>query len=194
MPIHGPKFRNLGGSKKKMNFFDISKSAVFGPANGQSVTYPKIQTKVCRVPSGTPMDWFLMKSANAEYPLSCRKCVEKRTICTRIDATPPEVHQTPPKMVPPYSPAICPPKTSRTLWWPVAPSSRKNWFSEGPIFWQKYSNGPGVAKNWHMSKWTKRGPRTCHKLSWDQIWQKNSKGKCPKLPIRNSHAPCYKVV
>ena len=31
-----------------------------------------------------------MKSANAEYPLSCRKCVEKRTICTRIDATPPE--------------------------------------------------------------------------------------------------------
>ena len=46
----------IWGSKKKVNFFDISKLAVFGPANSQSVTYPKIQTKVCRVPSGTPMD------------------------------------------------------------------------------------------------------------------------------------------
>ena len=48
-----------------------------GPRNGQSVTYSKMQTKVCRGPWGAPMDWCLMKSVNAEYPLSCRKCVEK---------------------------------------------------------------------------------------------------------------------
>ena len=44
------------------------------------------------------------------------------------------------------------------------------------IFWRhlflaNYSNGYGVAKNWHMSKLTKKGPRRCHKVSWVQIWQ-----------------------
>ena len=78
---------------------------------------------------------------------------------------------TPPKMVPPYNLGTCPPKTLRTLWCTVIPSSRKNWFSEDPWFWPKYSNGPGVAKNWHISKLTKRGPRRCLKLTWDQIWQ-----------------------
>ena len=36
-----------------------------------------MQTKVCRGPYGAPMDWCLMKSVNAEYPLSCRKYVKK---------------------------------------------------------------------------------------------------------------------
>ena len=90
-----------------------------------------------------------------------------------------------PKMVPPYSLGTCPPKTPKPLWRPVAPSSSKHRLSEDPWFWPKYSNGPGVAKNWHMSKWTSRGPRRCLKLSWDQIWQKNVNGKCPKLPKRN---------
>ena len=106
---------------------------------------------------------------------------------------PPGCH-TPPKMVPPYSLGACPPKTPRTLWRPVAPSSSKHWLSEDPCFWPKYSNGPGVAKNWHMSKWTSRGPRRCLKLSWDQIWQKNVNGKCPKLPKRNCQSLRYKVV
>ena len=41
-----------------------------------------------------------------------------------------------PKMVPPYSLDICPPKTPKTLWSPVTPSSRKNRFSKGISFWQ----------------------------------------------------------
>ena len=85
-------------------------------------------------------------------------------------------------------------KPPRTLWRPVAPSSRKHRLSEDPCFWPKYSNGPGVAKNWHMSKWTSRGPRRCLKLSWDQIWQRNVNGKCPKLPKRNCQSLRYKVV
>ena len=64
--------------------------ALFGPANGQSVTYSKIQTKVCRVSWSTPIDSFLMKSVNAEYPLSYRKCVEKLTVCFLGPAGPPK--------------------------------------------------------------------------------------------------------
>ena len=59
--------------------------------------------------------------------------------------------------------------------------------SEDTQFCQKYSNSPGVAKNWHMSKFTKKDPRRCHKVSCVQIWQINSNGKCPKLPKRDSH-------
>ena len=102
--------------------------------------------------------------------------------------------QTPPKMVPPYSLGTCPPKSPRTLWRPIAPSSRKHRLSEDPCFWPKYSNGPAVAKNWHMSKWTSWDPRRCLKLSWDQIWQRNVNGKCPKLPKRNCQSLRYKVV
>ena len=77
-----------GGRK---NFWTFSqKSALFGPANNQSVTYLKIPTKVFRVPSSTPMDWFLMKSVNAKYPLSCHKCVKKWTLCTQSPARPPK--------------------------------------------------------------------------------------------------------
>ena len=55
MSIYSPKFQNLGGWKKG-ELLTSQKSALFGPANGQSVTYLKIQTQVCGVPSGTPMD------------------------------------------------------------------------------------------------------------------------------------------
>ena len=53
------------------------KLALKAPQNSQSVTYSKIQTKVCRVPQYTPMDWLLIESINAEYPLRCHKCVKK---------------------------------------------------------------------------------------------------------------------
>ena len=92
-----PKF---GGSKKFDNFLtsqNPKKLALFGPANGQSVTYSKIQTKVCRVPWDPPMNWFLIKSVNAEYPLSCHKCVEKWTFCILCPAGPLSVSQPPQK-------------------------------------------------------------------------------------------------
>ena len=95
-----------------------------------------MQTKVCRVPWGPPKDWFLVKSVNAEYSLSFRKCVEKRTFCVLCHAGPPKCVELPPKMVPPYSLGTCRPTNPKTLWCPIAPSSRKNWFSEGIFFWQ----------------------------------------------------------
>ena len=97
----------------------------------------------------------------------------------------------PPKMVPSYSLVIWLPKTPKSHQSPVAPSSRKLWFSEDTQFWPKYSNGPGVAKSWQISKVTIRCHKRCLKLSWDQIWQKNSNGKCPKLPIRSAHSLRY---
>ena len=59
---------------------------------------------------------FLIKSMNAEYPLSCCKCVEKQTLCFWCSAGLPKCI-TPPlhKMVPPYSPVTCPPKTPRHI-------------------------------------------------------------------------------
>ena len=187
-----PKF---GGVKKIWQLFDISKilkkSALFGPANSQLVTYSKIQTKVCRVTWGTPMDWFLIKSVNAEYPLSCRKYVEKQTFCVLWDAGPPKCVTPPPPngttIYPSYLPIYKP-------WDTLKPSH--SFMEKKLIFWThlflaNYSNSPGVAKNWHMSKLTKKGPRRCHKVSWVQIWQKNSNGTCPKLPKRNSHVWCH---
>ena len=61
MPIYGSKFWNLGCQKNLTTFWHLKnpkKSALFGPANSQLVTYSKIQPRVCRVPWGTPMDWF----------------------------------------------------------------------------------------------------------------------------------------
>ena len=132
-----PKFG--GGQKNLTTFWHLKnpkKLALFGPANGQSVTYSKIQTKMCRVPWGPPMDRFLMKSVNAEYPLSCRKGVKKQTFCILCPAGPPKCVTPPPKMVPPYSLGTYPPTNPKTLWCPVTPSLRKNWFSEGIFFWQ----------------------------------------------------------
>ena len=94
-------------------------------------------------------------------------------------------------MVPSYSLVIWLPKTPKSHQSPVAPSSRKLWFSEDTQFWPKYSNSPGVAKSWQISKVTIRCHKRCLKLSWDQIWQKNSNGKCPKLPIRSAHSLRY---
>ena len=82
-------------------------------------------------------------------------------------------------MVPPYSLGICPPTTPKTLWSPVASSLKKKSIFWRHLFLANYLNGPGVAKNWHLSKLTKKGPRRCHKVSWVQIWQKNSKGSVP---------------
>ena len=116
MPIYGSKFWNLGGQKNWTTFWHLKnpkKSALFGPAIGQSVTYSKIQTRVCRVPWGIPMDWFLIKSVNAKYPLSCRKCVVKQTFCVLCPAGPPKCIASPPKMVPPYSLGTCPPTNPR---------------------------------------------------------------------------------
>ena len=183
-----PKF---GGSKKMSNFLTSQKLPLYGPANGQLVTYSKIRIKVSRTPLATPMDWFLVKWVDSEYPLSHRKCPEKCNFFSDGPRHPLSVSHPQKKMVPSCSPVICPPKTPKPCWPLIAPSSRKLWFSEGPIFWQKYSNGPGVAKSWHMSKVTIRCHKWCVKLSWVQIWQKNSNGKCPKLPIRNYHLWCY---
>ena len=122
-----------------------------------------------------------------------QRFLEAEPLDSKPHQTPPGCH-TPPKMVPPYSLGTCPPTNPKTLWRPVAPSSRKHWLSEDPWFWPKYSNGPGVARNWQMSKLTSWGPRRCLKLSWDQIWQKNVNGKCSKLPKRNCRVLRYKVV
>ena len=116
VPIYGSKFWNLGGQKNSTTFWHLEnpqKSALFSPGNSQSVTYSKIQTKVCRVPWGPPMDWFLIKSVNAEYPLSCRKCVEKQTFCILCPAGPPKCVSPPEKMVPPYSLGTYPPTNPR---------------------------------------------------------------------------------
>ena len=132
------KILKFGGSKNLTTSWHLKnpkKSALFSSANSQSVTYSKIQTRMSRVPWGPPMDWFLMKSVNAEYPLSCWKCVEKRTFAFYALLGPLSVSH-PPKMVPPYSLGTCPPTNPKTLWCPIAPSLRKNWFSEGIFFWQ----------------------------------------------------------
>ena len=185
----------ISGVKKIWQLFDISKilknSALFGPANGQSVTYSKIQTKVCRVPWGPPMDWFLIKSVNAEYPLSCRKCVEKQTFCILCPTGPLSVSELPPKMVPPYSLGTCPPTKPETLWCPIAPSSRKNWFSEGIFFWQITWMALELPKIDICQNWPRRVLGDVIRCLEPKFDKKNSNGKCLKLPKRNSHVPCY---
>ena len=131
--------------------------------------------------SDTPMHWFLIKSVNVKYPVSCGKCVKKQNLHFQCPARPPQVCHTPPKMVPPYSLGTCWPKTPKPHWSLVAPSLRKNWFSEDKIF----------AKStllWSSQKFTYfkffklviRCHKRCLKLSWVQIWQKKSNGKCLK--------------
>ena len=100
------------------------------------------------------------------------------------------------------APQVCctPPHPSCSLFilWPYikykygrlgAPFLRYLWFREGT----KILNGPRDTNNWHISNLTKKGPR-CHKVSWVQIWQKNSNGKCSKLPKRSCQSVWYKVV
>ena len=122
------------------------------------------------------MDWFLIKSVNAEYPLSCRKCVEKWTFCILCPAGPPKCFAPPPKMVPPYSLGICPPTNIETLWSPIAPSSRKNRFSEGISFWQITQTALELPKIDICQNWPRRvlgDVRRCReskfakKLQWE---------------------------
>ena len=183
MQIYGSKFP-ISIALEFRDFFEMSKIlkklALKAPGNGQSVMYSKIQPRVSRVPYSTPVDWFLTKSVNAEYPLSCCKCVKKPELLCSMPCWMPQVCHTPPKMVLPYSLGICPPKIPKPHQSLLTPSSRKKSIFWRHLFLTNYSNGPGVAKNWHMSKLTKKGPRRCHKLSWVQTWQKKSNGKCPK--------------
>ena len=133
----------IWGVEKKVNFLTSQKSALFGLANGQSVTYLKIQTKVFRVPSGTPMDWFLMKSVNAKYPLSCRKCVKKQPRQT------PQVCRSPPEMVPPYSPGSCPPKILQNTLMPC-----HSFIEKKLIFWRPYILTKVLKRPWSRQKLT----------------------------------------
>ena len=87
----------IWGVKKKVNFLTSQKLAPFGPANGQLVTYSKIQTKVCKTPYSTPMDRFLIKSVNPEYPLSCHKCAQKHHLSSMACGTPFKCVTPPPK-------------------------------------------------------------------------------------------------
>ena len=139
MPIYGSKFP-ISIALEFRDFFEMSKilknSALKAPGNNQSVMYSKIQPRVSRVPYSTPVDWFLTKSVNAKYPLSCRKCVKKTELLCSMPHQMPQVCRTPSKKVPPYSLGICPPKTPKPHQSLLTPSSRKNRFSEGIFFWQ----------------------------------------------------------
>ena len=95
------------------------------------------------------------------------------------------------EMVPSCSLVICPPKTLKPHWPLVAPASRKLWFLKAPNFGKSTQTALELE---HMSKVTIRCHKRCLQLSWVQIWQKNSNGKCPKLPITDFHALCHKVV
>ena len=182
-----------GGQKNLTTFWHLKnpkKSALFCPGNGQSVTYSKIQTKVCRVPWGPPIDWFLIKSVNAEYPLSCHKCVEKRTFCILCPTGPPKCVEPPPKMVPPYSLGTCPPTNPKTLWCPIAPSSRKNWFSEGIFFWQITQMALGLPKIDICQNWPRRvlgDVIRCLESKFDKKIPMGSVPNCQKeIPTRHA--------
>ena len=189
---NAPEFRQLFDTSK-----NLKKSTLNDLQNSQLVTYSKIQTKVCRRPWGAPMDWCLMKSVNAKYPLICCKCVEKppKSGTFRFEAP----ARAPKCLAPPQKWYHHIAQPSAYLQPQALRKSHRSFIEKklifwDPIFWHKYSNGPGVTKKWHISNLTKKGPRTCHKLSWAQIWEKNSNGKCPKWAIRDSQLLQYKVV
>ena len=90
-----------------------------------------------------------------------------------------------------FSLGTSPPKTKL-----IRGGNDRSFIKKTLIFWdhpfsEKYSNGPGITKNWHISKMTRIGPRICLKVLCVQIWPKKSKRKCPKWPIVNCHALCY---
>ena len=130
----------LGGGQKNLTTFwhlkNPKKSALFGPGNGQSVTYSKIRTKVCRVPWGPTYRLILDQISQCRVPSKLLQMCWKTDILHSMPCWTPSVCQTPPKMIPPYSLGTCPPTNPKTLWCPIAPSLRKNWFSEGIFFWQ----------------------------------------------------------
>ena len=59
-------------------------------------------------------------------------------------------------MVPSYSLGTCPPTNPKTLWCPIAPSSRKNWFSEGIFFWQITRTALESPKIYICQNWPRR--------------------------------------
>ena len=105
----------IWGVKKKGELFDISKIGTFRPSErpigdlcknpNQGVlstlwhTYGLILDEIsqCRVPSK------LSQMCQKMHPVHLKPCQT------------PQVCHTPPKMVPPYSPGSCPPKTPRIL-------------------------------------------------------------------------------
>ena len=84
------------------------KSSLNGPANGQLVTYSKIQISVCKVPYFMPIDWFLMKSVNVRCPL---QMCQKMQLFLMAHSTPPPLKcvAPSPQMVLSYSLVTCPP-------------------------------------------------------------------------------------
>ena len=103
----------------------------------------------------------------------------------------PWVCHTPPKMVPPYSLGTCPSKTPPEHFdAPLLLHQEKIDLLKTLDFGQS-TQMAGVAKNWHMSKLTKRGPRRRLKLSWDQIWQKIPMGSVTNC--RKEIANCYGI-
>ena len=103
---------------------NLKKSTLNGPRNGQSVTYSKIQTKVCRgtldCTYGLMLDEIGQCRVPSKLPQMCRK---SGTFGFEAPPEPPSVSH-PPKMVPPYSPGICPPKTPPSL---IKESSLLHW-------------------------------------------------------------------
>ena len=58
------------------------------------------------------------------------------------------------------------------------------------IFWdhpfsEKYSNGPGITKKWHISKMTTIGPRICLKVPCVQIWPKKDQKEVSQMANHN---------
>ena len=145
MQIYGSKFP-ISIALEFRDFFKMSKilkkSALKAPGNGQLVMYSKIQSRVSRIPlvhtCGLILDQISQCRVPSKLPQMCQKngtFVLKNFNCS-MPRWMPQVCCTPLKMVPPYSLGTCPPKNPKPHWSLVAPSSRKNLFSEGIFFWQ----------------------------------------------------------
>ena len=92
----------------------------------------------------------------------------------------PWVCHTPPKMVPPYSLGTCPPTNLETLWSPVTPSSRKNWFSEDIFFWQITQTALESPKIDICQNWPKRVLGDVIRCLGSKFDKKIPKGSVPK--------------
>ena len=188
MPTYGSNSKIWGS--KKGEFFDISKIGTFWPSKWPISDIFKNLSQGVKNTIFHTYGQILDQISESQVPLKLSQMCSKMSSVFDGLWLPLKCVATP-KMVPPYSLGTCPPWTNKIYGELVAPSLRKKLiFSRHPIL-ANYSNGPGVGKNWHMSKLTKKGPRRCHKLSWVQIWQKNSNGKCSKLPKRNFQSLRY---
>ena len=192
VPIYGSKFRNLGGQKNSTTFWHLTNSkklALFGPANNQLVTYSKIQTEVCRVPWGPPMDWFLIKSVNAEYPLSCCKCVQKRTFCVLCPTGAPKCVIPPQKWyhhIPRYLPTYKPQDTLM----PHHSSIEKKLILLRHLFWQITRTALESPKIDICQNWPRRvlgDVIRCLEFKFDKKIPMGSVPNCQKeIPVRHA--------